>query len=619
MPITSIELPAGLTTLSPKAFLYCEKLTSLTIPESITTIGDGLCNYCSSLTSVTLPDAVTEIGDEAFSVTALSGPFTFPAALETIGEGAFAKTAITEFVLPAGSKLVKDGEAIYSADKSMLLAFPPKAANTTVKVLPQCVAIGEGAFWATNVTKVELGSKVRAIGEFAFVLSDLSEINLPNSIVFMGEQAFAGTKLTSVVLPANLPELQDAVFAQCPSLTSVTIPSSVNYMDIRVFTGCTALSNVYCQGATPAVLEYTYESYEEQFYNIASNSTLHIPAGSLDAYKKAGWTSSFKTVAEDMPAIAEVVSFNPANDAFLGTFDGVDLEFASTPSVVKTYPELLVQQGPLVAGTPNGKVISVTGWRAIISGGKGRIYPEDYDGFTEPFTLEDGKDYYITIPQGVFKTADGAINDRIVLHYVGQQPKFEPVSFDPADDASISTFDGVTITFPEKPTVLSYNLSGTKFVKGTYADGTVTGTDATGSDFEEWRTSTPSTNAVRIWPADMDLFTVQIPLNNTDDYYMVIPAKSFRNNDWVYSQEIILHYSNRTVGIFSVGSADDDCILINAASGAINVDADTAEIYTAAGVKVATVHGTASVDLPSGVYIVSAKKGTAFKKAKVAL
>ncbi len=620
VPFESITLPEGLTDLGDKAFLRCGKLKSLTVPASVTTIGAGLLNYCESLTSVTLHDGITAIGDEAFSVTALSGAFTLPAALESIGEGAFAKTAITEFVLPAGSKLYKDGEAIYSGDKSLLLAFPPKAANTTVKVIPQCVGIGEGAFWATNVTKVELGSKVRAIGEYAFVQSDLAEINLPNSIVFIGEQGFAGTKLTSVVLPANLPELQDAVFAQCPSLASVTIPSSVNYLDIRVFTGCSALSNVYCQGAVPPVLEEVYESYEEQFYQIASNSTLHIPAGTADAYKKAGWSSSFKTVAEDMPAIAETISFDPADNSFLAKFDGVSIEFASTPSVAKQYPEVLVQQGPLVAGTPNGKVISVTGWKAIISDGKGRIYPEDYDGFTEPFNLEDGKDYYITIPQGVFKTADGAINDRIVLHYVGQEPKFDPISFSPADDAKISSFDGVTITFGEKATVVSSTYQGTKFLKGTYEDGKVTGTAVTNCDFEEWRTTSMSNGtAIRLWPADMDYFVAPFTLDNTSDYYLVIPAKSFRNSDWVYSQEIILHYANKTEGIYSVGSADDYKITIEAADGAITVDADIADIYTAAGVKVASINGNATINLPAGIYIVAAKKGAAFKNAKVTL
>ncbi|MCM1452186.1 MAG: leucine-rich repeat domain-containing protein [Clostridium sp.] len=620
VPIESIDLPAGLTELGAKAFLRCEKLKSAVIPEGVTVIGDGLFNGCKALTSVTLNDNITTIGDEAFFETGLSGSFTLPAALENIGSGAFAKTKITEFVVPAGGKIVKEGECVYNADKTILMAYPPIGQNTTVTVNPSCVGIGEGAFWATNVQKVTLGSKVRAIGESAFVLSPLSEINLPNSIVFIGEEAFAGTKLASVVLPENLPMLQAAAFAQSPSLTSITIPSSVSYLDIRVFNGCTALSNVYCQGAVPPVLEEIYESDENQFYQIPSTSTLHIPAGTADAYKKAGWSSNFKNVVEDMPAIAELVSADPANDSKIASFDGVSLEFASTPSVKTAYPNVLVQQGPLVAGTPNGKVISVTGWHAIISGGKGRIFPEDYDSYLEAFNLEDGKDYYITIPQGVFKTADGAINDRIVLHYIGEQPKFEPISFDPANDAIISSFASVTIKFSEKPTVMNYTIAGTKFLKGSIVDGKVQGTNAITSDFEEWRTTiSNSNNSVNLWAADMDYYTAPTYLDATSDYYLVIPAKSFKSPSGIFSDEIVLHYTRKTDGIISVGSADDDAITIEASAGTITIDADTAEIYTISGAKVASVQGAASVSLPAGAYIVAAKKGAAFKNAKVIL
>jgi len=620
VPITSIDLPEGLTDLGAKAFLSCGNLESVKVPSTVTVIGDGTFNECKALTSVVLHDGITAIGDEAFLRSGLTGPFTMPAAIEKIGMGAFSHTGITEFVLSAGSKLVKDGECIYDESKTLLLAFPPQASNTTVNVLPSCVGIGEGAFWATNVQKVVLGSKVRAIGQYAFVESSLSEINLPNTIVYIGEQSFAGTKLSSVVLPANLPELQDAVFAQCPSLASVTIPSSVNYLDIRVFTGCSALTNVYCQGAVPPMLEDIYESYEDQFYNIATNSTLHIPAGTKEVYDKAGWSSRFKNVVDDMPAIAEVVSFDPADGAAIDSFGGVTMDFASTPSVVIERPEVLVQQGPLVAGTPNGKMISVTRWHANITDGKAFLFPEDYDGYVETIILEDGKDYYITIPQGVFKTADGAINDRIMLHYVGQQPKFEPISFDPADNAKIPSFDGVTINFPEKPTVMSSALAGAKFMKGTLVDGKVEGEDALGYDFDAWRTTDLTTNnGVRVWPADMDYYTVNVYLDTESDYYLVIPAKSFRNSSWVYSDEIILHYSNKTEGIISVGSADDEAIVIEAAPGSLTIDADTADIYTVAGVKVASVNGKGSVSLPTGIYIVSAKKGTAFKNAKVTL
>lgn len=91
-PISHINIPAGVTTISFDAFHDCSSLTSITIPNSVTSIGfyafcncsnlatvsidensrltsiDGWAFYnCSSLTSINIPDSATTIGREAFS------------------------------------------------------------------------------------------------------------------------------------------------------------------------------------------------------------------------------------------------------------------------------------------------------------------------------------------------------------------------------------------------------------------------------------------------------------------------------------------------------------------------------------------------------------------------
>ena len=49
------------------AFSGCSVLTSLTLPAGITSIGDYAFYGCSGLTSLTLPAGITEIGESAFS------------------------------------------------------------------------------------------------------------------------------------------------------------------------------------------------------------------------------------------------------------------------------------------------------------------------------------------------------------------------------------------------------------------------------------------------------------------------------------------------------------------------------------------------------------------------
>ena len=64
--ITSINIPAGTTTIGNGAFYRCSGLTSITIPNSVTSIGVEAFQHCSGLTSITIPNSVTSIGVEAF-------------------------------------------------------------------------------------------------------------------------------------------------------------------------------------------------------------------------------------------------------------------------------------------------------------------------------------------------------------------------------------------------------------------------------------------------------------------------------------------------------------------------------------------------------------------------
>ena len=59
--LTSLTLPAGITSIGYEAFSGCSGLTSLTLPAGITEIGIYAFAGCSGLTSLTLPAGITEI------------------------------------------------------------------------------------------------------------------------------------------------------------------------------------------------------------------------------------------------------------------------------------------------------------------------------------------------------------------------------------------------------------------------------------------------------------------------------------------------------------------------------------------------------------------------------
>ena len=64
--LTSLNLPAGITEIGYSAFFGCSGLTSLNLPAGITQIDNYVFLGCSGLTSINLPTSITQIGEQAF-------------------------------------------------------------------------------------------------------------------------------------------------------------------------------------------------------------------------------------------------------------------------------------------------------------------------------------------------------------------------------------------------------------------------------------------------------------------------------------------------------------------------------------------------------------------------
>ena len=64
---------------------------------------------------------------------------------------------------------------------------------------------------------------------------------------------------------------------------------------------------------------------------------------------------------------------------------------------------------------------------AFASGKKVNVFPADeYQEGPQPIPMEDGVDYYVTIPAGIVKNAEGSLNQKIVLHFVGKIKRRRP-------------------------------------------------------------------------------------------------------------------------------------------------------------------------------------------------
>ena len=101
--LTSLTLPAGITSIGNDAFWGCNRLTSLTLPAGITSIGNGAFSDCSRLTSLNLPAGITEMGSYAFSGCSGLTSLNLPAGITKISNDAFnGCSGLTSLNLPAG-------------------------------------------------------------------------------------------------------------------------------------------------------------------------------------------------------------------------------------------------------------------------------------------------------------------------------------------------------------------------------------------------------------------------------------------------------------------------------------------------------------------------------------
>ena len=200
-------------------------------------IEDEAFNNCEVLTSVTIPESMTSIGSEAF----------------------YNCTSLTSITIGSG-----------------------------------VTSIGSGTFsGCSSLTSVTIPESVTSIGSSAFSdCSSLTSITIPNSVTSIGNYAFYGcSSLTSITIPEGVTSIGEVAFSHCSSLTSITIPESVTSIGGSAFSDCSSLTDVYCYAENvPSTNFYAFD------YSPISRATLHVPAGSVDAYKAARPWSGFGSI-----------------------------------------------------------------------------------------------------------------------------------------------------------------------------------------------------------------------------------------------------------------------------------------------------------------------------------
>ena len=311
LDLSEVNLP----TLFEKVFHENKKIEKIILPSTLTTIGQYAFYDCTSLQTVTFEKGsrLKTIEESAFEDCTELTSIEIPASVETIEDSAFkgcSKLATVTFEKGSQLKAIWGGYYAYSTRYSAYSyyygAVSDCTALTSIEIPASVETIKSTAFQGCSslaTVTFEKGSKLKTIG---------------GSYASYYYGAFSNcTALTSIEIPASVETIKAAAFMRCSKLATVTFEkgSKLKTIDGYAFSCCWALTTVDMSSCTQ-VTEIGYRDFYEDsklqlfkigtrtppscgdnaFWGINSYSVLKVPAGCVDAYKKAIDWNEFTTI-----------------------------------------------------------------------------------------------------------------------------------------------------------------------------------------------------------------------------------------------------------------------------------------------------------------------------------
>jgi uncharacterized repeat protein (TIGR02543 family) len=321
--LTSISIPASVTSVGDHAFAGCTGLTGITIPQGVTSIGDYTFAGCTGLAGITIPQGVTSIGNCVFKdctgltnlnvdtnnsiysstdgvlynktgtiLVACPGGLTsisIPESVTNIGDYAFVGcSGLTGITIP--HEVTNIGDSAFSGC-SALTNINADANNPTYKSMNGVLYNKAGTVlitWPGGLNSVTIPQGVTSIGYWAFAgCAGLASIAIPPGVTSIGSWAFADcTNLTTINITENVTSIRNYVFSGCTGLTGIDIPESVTSIGGNAFDGCTDLTNINVDTNNS-----TYTSVNGVLYNKAVTILLQCPKGLTSISIPAGVTN----------------------------------------------------------------------------------------------------------------------------------------------------------------------------------------------------------------------------------------------------------------------------------------------------------------------------------------
>ena len=296
--LTTIDLPASLTSIEDKAFLRCGGLTAIELPAGLTNLGGSVFQDCSGLTTIDLPAGLRSLGGYAFAGCSGLTTVNLPAGLTSLGEYAFSNcVSLTSIELPAGLTTV--GRSAFLGCRGL----------TTIELPAGFTAIADGMFsGCSGLTSIEMPAGIRDIGKYAFSdCSSLTSIDLPVNLTAIAEGMFSGCSgLAAIELPAGIRNIGKSAFEGCSGLTTIELPTGLTAIAEEIFSGCSGLTSIDLPAGVQDIGAYAFEDCsglisidlpvdltsiaEGVFYGCSGLTSIELPSSltSIDGFAFSG-------------------------------------------------------------------------------------------------------------------------------------------------------------------------------------------------------------------------------------------------------------------------------------------------------------------------------------------
>ena len=242
--LTNVVLPNTLISFGIWVFSGCTALTGVVLPDSLTNIG-AYAFARSGVTSITIPAAVTTIGWAPFlecsGLTSVKFKGNIPEYLEIPFQGTPAGLIAYRYYNATGFGQTLHGRPVQIIADEDIYNYTTANSKVTITGL-------KDKDYGGNVTIPSTlgGNPVVAIGDSAFVnWQAITGLTIPNSVTTIEGSAFRYCRnIQTLKLPDDIKIISAYSFDSLSALTSLTIPNGVTAIGVAAFGGIYLVENV---------------------------------------------------------------------------------------------------------------------------------------------------------------------------------------------------------------------------------------------------------------------------------------------------------------------------------------------------------------------------------------